>query len=332
MKLSLKPVITPVIPLTVLLIAVSLLAWLLELLYFPFFDDAAFSISWDKNLLDTLEAMPFVSNVVSLLLTLFNAFLIAQLNNKYTIIRNRTFLPVFIFLLFISVWTETHVAVAAHFGLTMLILALYVFFDMYRDRKASEQAFLGSLLISIASLFIQPYLLLIPVCWMGFIRMYSFSLRTFLASVFGALVPWIFYFSIGYYLHPDMQWVSDLTQGFYWNLNILQRPVYEIIYMGVLFLIMMIGLVGLYANLHTDSVQTRAKLNFLMFLLLFSFIFANVFDGQYVLFLPFVAFTYTLLISHPFTLRLNNFHTIVFLVFIVVNFAYVITDFIYKNQ
>ena len=327
-RISLKNVIAPPIPMAVLMVLGIVLIWIAGFGYEPTSTIVQFNSPLAVNLQLFVLSNHILSNILGVVITLLNAFLIAQLNNKFTIIRTRSFLPVFIFMVLIASWPSIHMVLCAHLALTFFIMSLFVFFEMYRDRNASEQAFLGSLLIATASLLIEPFILFIPVCWIGFMRFYSFSLRTFLASVFGALVPWVLYLAMRIYFQPDLQWLNTLATDFYIGVPIIELPLNEIIYMASAAVIILIGLAGLFSNLHSDAIHTRAKLNFLLFLLIAAFIFSMIFIYQFLVFLPVIALCYALLISHPFTLRSTNFYGILFIVFIIVNVAFVISNII----
>ena len=325
MKITLKKIISPSLSLSTLLVIASIILWFVVFSTTTIDNPVELGSPLSKAVENILPA-GLLTSITSLLLTLLNAFLIAQLNNRFTIIRNRTFIPSFVFILLMSVEGQTHQLPGAHFALTLLLIALFVFFNMFRDKQAAEQAFLGSLLIATGSLFIEPILLFLPVCWMGMMRFGSFSLRTFLASVFGGLVPWIFYFAVRSYLEADLLWINTLFNGFETGLTLLERPVNELIYLASMTLIIIIGLVGLYSNLHSDSIQSRAKLNFLTIILIFSFVFSIVFVNCYAVFIPFTLMAYAILIAHPLTLKPNGFYAIVFIVFIIANLAYLVSN------
>ena len=329
MRVTLKKIITPSLSLSTLLIVASIALWLVVFSTTVVDSPVELGSPLSKAVESILPA-GLLTSITSLLLTLLNAFLIAQLNNRFTIIRNRTFIPVFVFLMLMSVAGQTHQLPGAHFALTLLLIALFVFFNMFRDKQASEQAFLGSLLIATGSLFIEPILLFLAVCWMGMIRFGSFSLRTFLASVFGGLVPWIFYFTIRYYFEPDLLWINTLFTGFETGFTLFERPVNELIYLACMTLIIITGLVGLYSNLHGDSIQSRAKLNFLTIILIFSFAFSIVFVNCYAIFIPFTLMAYAVLIAHPLTLKPNGFYAILFIVLVIINLAYLASNLILR--
>lgn len=327
MKISLRNIVVPTIPMFVLLVILCALLWMSA--YFGF--RLAIPSTENTSTIEILQSIflpnTLFSNIVSFAFTFINALLLAQFTTRFTMIRTRTSLPFLIFLFLMSCWNETHLVNGSHIALTIFICSLFILFDMYRDRKASEQAFLSSFLISIGSILMNPLILLIPVCWIGFIMFQSFSFRTFLASVFGVITPWILFLSGIYLLRPDI----DLLQLFNLylntepNLSAISLP--TIIYIVSLLIILIINLVGMYSNFHSDSIHTRTKLNFLFLLLISVFIIGIAYFGQFVFFLPFIAFGYSLLISYAFTLKENNFFGYVFIIFCILNIVYVISNY-----
>ena len=268
------------------------------------------------------------ANILSLIITILNAFLIAQINNKFTIIRTRTFLPIFIFLMLISSWYQVHYQLNAHIALSLLILSLFNFFNMLRDNRASEQAFMGSLFISVSSLFVSQFLILIPICWIGFIIFQSLSIRTFLASVLGAMAPLILYFSAQYLLNGKVDFNNFFSFDFSFDFTFASTKLIDLIYLSTVFIVLIISIIALYSLTNSDAINTRNKLNFLVFLLFSLLAFTFFFRAQFMSFLPIIAFVSALLISHPLTLKQTNFYGILFAIFCVLNVTYVVFKYI----
>lgn len=328
MRVSLKKIIVPSIPLAVVLVSSCFVVWMSAYVGARFSTSSAQSSVLVTSLQSIFLPNSLLGNIFCIAFTLLNAFLLVQLNNRFTIIRTRTFLPVLIFLLLMATWNQTHTVNGSQLALTLFILALFYFFNMSRNKKASEEAFMGSFFISVSSLLINPLIILIPVCWIGFMIFQSFSLRTFLASVFGMLAPWILYLSGSYLFNPGI----DLLQYFslYRNFSFIisTGTLAELIYSSALIVIMIIGIIGMYSVTHSDAIHTRNKLNFLVFLLISLSVLALIFQDQFVSFLPFIALVYAMLISHPLTLKQNNFYGILFIIFCVLNLAFVISKYI----
>jgi len=327
MRVSLKNLIVPSIPLAVFLVGACFVLWMSAYMGERYTTFATQNTTIVESLQSVFLPNSLLSNVVCIALTLLNAFLVAQINNRFTIIRTRTFLPILIFLLLLSTWNQTHVMIGSHLVLTFFILSLFYFFNMSRDRKASEEAFMGSFLISLSSLLINPVIFIIPLCWIGFIMSQSFSLRTFLASVFGMIAPWIIYLSVLFMIQPDTNIYQQFNMNLSSELSITTFSLVEIIYAGSISIIMIISIFEMYSITNSDAITTRNKLDFLLFLLISLVILAFIFRNQFISFLPLIALVYALLISHPLTLKQNNFSGILFLIFCLINIAFIISKY-----
>lgn len=328
MKVSIKNIIIPSIPLAVILVGSCFVLWMSAFLGGRFGTLPTHNSFLIANLKTYLIPDTLLSNILSFVFTLLNAFLIAQINNRFTVIRTRTFLPIFIFLVLMSTWNETHIVNGSHISLTFIIFALFYFMNMFRDRKASEMAYMGSFFLSIASIIINPYLFLLPVSWIGFMIFQSFSLRTFLASVFGFLTPWILFLASYYLFYGDANFSQLLNFDFSVAFNFDYVLLYRVIFTAILIVIMIICIIGIFSTTNNDAIRTRNNINFLILMLISTFILALIFRSQFVSFLPFLALLFAMLSSHPFTLKQNNFFSILFIVFYLVNIAFIVLKYI----
>jgi len=328
MKIKLKQIITPTIPVAILLVASCFVLWMSAYLGARFATVSPVRSMAVGYLQSILIPNTLVSNLISFSFAFLNAFLITQLNNKFTFIRTRTFLPIFIFLLLLGSWNEAHIANGSHLALSLFIIALFSIFGMYRNEKAVEQALMGSFLISMSSIIINPLIFLIPVCWIGFMMMQSFSLRTFLASIFGTITPWILYLSVAYYLHPTTQILYFIKQNTISQFDLSAYALPNLIYASLMAIIMIICLAGMFSSYSRDAIHTRSKLSFLVLILFAVSILSIIFEQQSTSFLPFIALAFSFLAAHPFTLKQNNFYGILFLVFIALNIIFTISKYL----
>jgi hypothetical protein len=182
-------------------------------------------------------------------------------------------------------------------------------------------------LISLSSLLINPMIFIIPLCWIGFMMSQSFSLRTFLASVFGMVAPWIIYLSVLFIIQPDTNLYQHFNLNLSSELSITTFSLVEIIYAASISIIMIISIFEMYSITNSDAINTRNKLDFLSFLLISLVILAFIFRNQFISFLPLIALVYAILISHPLTLKQNNFSGILFLIFCLINIAFIISKY-----
>lgn len=327
MRLSLKNIITPSIPLAIFSILACFSLWLFAYAQTALNGNAvqhftAITYQWD--FLNNI----FISNLISIVFTLTNAFLITQLNNKFTIIRSRTFLPILIFVLLMCTWSDTHLANESDITVTLFLFSLFYLLDMYRNPVSVEQAFMGCVLIGISSIIINFMIVLLPIIWIGFAMFQSLSLRTFLASIFGILTPWIFYVSGAYFFNPELNFVNLFNFSYTTEFDLNLVSLRNLIYIGSLVTVFLICLFGLYSNSRADATHTRVKLNYLLLLIISISILSLVFIHQFVVFLPIIGLLYSMLVSHAFTLKQNDFYSIVFIVFCAINILFVFTKYV----
>lgn len=131
-----------------------------------------------------------------------SVFLLMELNNRNLLIRiySRSVSVTFIFLtcaatfLFPS-WT-------GGFAQVCIIASLLLLYDSYQDRTAAGLIYYSFLLLGIGSIAEVRLLFYLPVFWLTMAALiYSFSWRTFLASLLGLLTP--YWFLTGWILYQD---------------------------------------------------------------------------------------------------------------------------------
>lgn len=328
MQISIKSLVAPSIPQIVLLTICCAGIWGLSSYETPILTSGPDGSTISDGIQSYTRSHSLFSQFFILAIAIFNAFLVSQLNTRFTIIRTRTFLPVLIFLLINASWVEKHTLNESHILLTLGNLSLFYFLRMVRNRNSSEEAFMGSFILACGSLLVHPFILLIPVCWIGFMIFQSLTFRTFLASVLGTLAPWILYLTVLFAINGNIDFRSAINLKPSFDIKVLQASIPILIYAGGLLIIMCIGLIGLSSLTISDSIQTKNKLNFLILLLFSIIILGTLFQEHTYAFLPLLGLCYSILIAHPFTLKLNTFYGILFIIFVVWNIGFVLSKLI----
>lgn len=312
--------ISPGIPLLVFLTVLYAGSWILDFFYntsnAPKYAVESFRIFEPDSLWNILSIF---------LITQLNILMIILINNKFSIIRIRSFLPVFFYALFILTWGKSHFSVETHLVLTVFLISLMLFLGMYKNKKSVEAAFWGSLFLSLTGLLNSVYLFLIPIAWFGFAHLKSLSVKVFLASLMGIMLPWIYYFTYMLYSgHEIPVLIGELRFGLLGT----DFSLYERIYVITLVLIFTVCLFGIYADLLHDSVQTRKNINFFILSLIFLFILIVILPDYMPIFLPIIAFFISILFAHAFTLNNSLFFSILFFFLCLLNLAYMAFNYI----
>lgn len=317
--LSLKPFIKPGITTFILMLVSYLGIWAVNILMLPEFTDAG------SALRDNNWPVVYHLTVLFLLITI-NSILLRRFVLHFSIIRTKSFLPVFFFLTFTAVWSGMRTDLFPHLYLTVFLISLELFFGMYRNRKAVEPAFLGSLLIAVTSLYHPFYLLLLPILWTGWIILKSVSLRSWLASLTGIAIPWIFYNAWYWFQGIEITFSPEFSQLASPGINFSQYTDSFLMYSGTLVVTALFCVLGLFSKLLDDSIQTRKNIYILVLILIFILAFNILYPGTTTLFLPLTAFLTAVIMAHPFTLRKSLLYPLLFILFAAVNIVYLLSQ------
>jgi hypothetical protein len=202
-----------------------------------------------------------------------NAFLLALLNNRFSLIRLHTQFHVVLFFLL----TSTLLPAAFSYGqaaLTCYLLAGYALFKSYQRVEPVGEIFTSFLWIGIASLFFPPILYFVPLFYLGAQLFQAFTLRTLFAGIVGLLLP---YWVLLTYIVTTGTW--DWFVDWAYQL----QPVLEISYEGwgvpsilslsFVALLTILGAIHCLTNNYADRIRTRFHLNFLILAQFYTFAF-----------------------------------------------------------
>lgn len=311
MKIDLQRLIVPTLPMTVLTYVVSFALWMFFYVVYKYPFPMPGEVGGMAEYL--LSSQSLLAHIISFSIVMLNSMLIAQMNNKFSFIRTRTFLPTFIYLFISACWLQIQGNYIANLASFFVLLAIFLSLDMYKKPLDVEKAFLSFFLLALSSFLVPDYTYLIVLFWIGYFMLKCFSGKVFFASVFGFVTPWILFFSIVYFLNGEVGFVTEIP-AFFYNYSIFYyENIPVIVYVGIMVLILALTLTQMIAKSRQDNIQTRNELNFIKMLsfgvaMLFVFRFSN-----YVSYMPLIAVFFSILTAYTFTLIKSMFNSIVFI-------------------
>lgn len=181
------------------LLGVSLFYWIFGYIYsigYPVYSEVSATPLWDA--VCRLLPNKTITYVVGILLIAGGAFLIHRANYILVIIREKTYMPPLLYILFLSTNPSFFPFKSTSIGVFCLILALYQLFVSYHNPMSVGRAFNAALFIGIGSLLWVHILWFLPLFWLGMFNFKSLSLRTFLASLMGICT--VYWFLLGWCL------------------------------------------------------------------------------------------------------------------------------------
>ena len=146
-----------------------------------------------------LGGQEFLSKTIALSLLVINALLLSRLNMKFIVLKSRTYLPSFIFLLVVSSYLPLQRLNPAVFASIFMLFAIEAILGAYKKEGLAYEYFLASFLVSMGSLFYARGAYIMLIIWIGLSLFRNIRWREWMFTVIGFLLPYLFLFSL-YYL------------------------------------------------------------------------------------------------------------------------------------
>ena len=124
--------------------------------------------------------------------------LMALINKDFNVLRSNTKLQLGLFSLMVAAVPRLVVNVNSGSLLALTVcLCIYLMFRCYDNPGEVRLVFMSFLLLSLGATMQYSFVVYIPVMWLIAAQMRIFNTRTFLASLFGIVTPWIILTGLG---------------------------------------------------------------------------------------------------------------------------------------
>lgn len=198
----------------------------------------------------------------TLLLAVVNGALFWYLIVCARLTRGRDGLPLFIYLLSVTVFPVYHICWQGQTAVVCMLLLLLLLRKAFREEEPTESAFVATLLLLGASLVLPDMVWLIPAVWVAYILLHSFGLRVWLATLIGTVV-----FAIYFLLVWHLGWIENAYSRIFeraWLFSVLplSEAVEECLLIGI-------GVVLFVASLLRTDRDSTGQQNWLLLFTLF---------------------------------------------------------------
>ncbi len=269
---------------------------------YPIYPEASASPLW--NALCKVLPSKELCYLIGLLLMCGGAFLLHNANYALALVRERTLLPMLLYLLFISTNNDLLPFTSTSLGSFCLVLAIYQLMSAYHDPKATRNMFNAAALIAIGSLLWIHILWFIPVLWIGMYNFRCLSIQTFLSSLIGIIT--VYWILLGISVWFDTPELIDIPFGELGNIHFLDvKEVNMSSWIGIATLVTLtvLSALNIVAHGNEDLLRTRQYLSFLTLLAIFSFALYFLYEQNSEEFLQTTIIPAALLIGHFFAVR-----------------------------
>ena len=309
-----------------ILLGVSLVYWVvgyINSIGYPVYSEVFATPLWDA----VCRILPNkgITYLVGILLIAGGATLIHRANYILVIIREKTFLPPLLYILFISTNPSFFPFKSTSIGIFCLILAVYQLFVSYHDPKSVDRAFNATLFIGIGSLLWVHILWFLPLFWLGMFNFKSLNLRTFMASLMG--VSTVLWFLLGWCVLTDdfsafaIPFAAFTKISFF---DITSPGLIDWVIIAYVGLFVLIASVDILIHEHEENIRTRQYLYFLIIFFLVAFGLFFLYESSSDEYFCIACMPASILIAHLFAVkkrkRWYRFYHVSVLIFIALTF------------
>lgn len=203
------------------------------------------------------------------------AFLLLYLNRTFIIIRNRTQLPAFFYLLFIGISPVYHCAWDSGIASFCVLLFFILLFTPSLQSYPQGNAFNSAVILTLGSFVWLPLLLFFLILWFGLAHLDRLNFRSFFAGLTGFAVIYLFIFAGSIYLGgntdifvaklPDFRHLFDFR-------FVDEFTPWEYIILGAFFFLFIIAGINIFIWNISENTKTMISLNFLYVITILIFI------------------------------------------------------------
>jgi hypothetical protein len=280
----------------------AVIFWLKSLLnpeVYPFYRGETENLFY-RPVAQLLQNSAFLQSLIALLLLILMAFLVLQINNRYSFIRVRTMLPAPLFVIFIGGFTQLHTLHPVYFATVFYLIAVFRFFSTFGKVKPYTALFDTGIWLGVASLFYFNAIILLPAFLIGTgILTRETRWREFVILITGFIVPFILTFGLAFYTNHFLELLETFELNIVTPNSYLKNNIPLQAFLGVLIFLTFLGSIKILQQYNTKKVSTRKFFTVFFFLFLFSLL-------SYI-FVPATSQEMLMIIAIPATFQISNF-------------------------
>jgi hypothetical protein len=227
------------------------------------------------------------------------SFLLLQINAKFDFVKERTFLPVFLFIFIVYALPDLRVIQPIFIAAILYLMAVRSIFGAFEKRDAIRSSFDSSFFIGLAGIFYIPatiFIILVPISI--FLLRNKIKWRDIIIPFVGVILPWIFLFSYYYITNNSSTLIELISNSFVRKERLFLHNTYIQIYLS--YIVLLIACSS-YFILHQYGLKNIDVRRYFKILFLF-FICSSV-----MLLFPFVSSEILVFITLPLTFLITNY-------------------------
>jgi hypothetical protein len=228
-------------------------------------------------------------------------FLLLYINATFSFVRERTFLPAYLFLFIVYALPDLHIIQPVFFSGIFLLLALNAIFLSFEKKKTISNAFNAGFFTGLACLFYPGIILFVFIIPVSLYTLKNkVGWREIVASLLGLLLPLLYAFSYYFAFNSISNFIDLFTNAILKREDTILHLLPVQIYFAFLALITIISSSFILGQYEVQKISTRCNFKILFFY----------FSMSLLLFiLPSVSYELLVILTIPLTFLITNYLT-----------------------
>jgi len=227
-------------------------------------------------LISPIELNSIFQRAILGILIFWQCILINKMMVKEKIISTNSFFPALFYFLLISISPKIIHMNPTILSMVLLILTLTKILSSYLDKNAYTKVFESAFLISLAGLIHSPFIVFIPIVWIGMSIFSQVEWRHWVLSIIGIICPWYIMFSIATFYSIEyssfgLSLLFLFEEGPKYSPNLI-----DFVCLTIFGLICLIALTELMIRLRQKNIKARKSYILLLWIIPFSIIYFKV--------------------------------------------------------
>lgn len=220
----------------------------------------------------------FLHYTISVILILFNVYLIQKIVNIYKMLGNYTYIISFAFVLLNSFFIVFIIDLSTCIAITLLLLLLYYYIFLFERSFSLKTAFNIGLILGLGTLFYKSFIVFFLLAFWGIISFRSDFIKLIFNLLIGAFVPFYFLFTYMFLNSIEISWGKMFPNFHLLYLNGQDFNATNVLYLTVFFGLLIQGFLKIRASLTSMLIFNRNIYNAIslaIILIIISFFLTN---------------------------------------------------------
>ena len=217
----------------------------------------------------------FTERILAGLLVFWQCILMNRIMVIQKIISINSFLPALFYFLFISHSPKVIHLSPVLLSIVFLLLAINKILSSYLDKNAYSKVFDSAFLISLAGIIYPPFIVFIPIVWIGMSIFSQVEWRHWILSIIALICPWFIIYSAATFFSIDQLNISSFFHFLLEENQDISLNLGDIMSLSAFGLLSVVAIIELVVSLKKKNIKARKSYILMLWIIPLALVFGH---------------------------------------------------------